>query len=183
MSEKNQKIIIGSKNPVKINAVKNAFSAMFPDVVFSCEGVSAPSGVADQPMTSEETLLGAENRVTYAKKHFQADWFVAIEGGVDNFNYGPATFAYIVIDNNRHVQVGRSSNLPMPQVVYQALCEGEELGHVMDRLFNTDNIKQKGGAMALLTNNLVTRESVYTMALTTALAPFINEQLFNMKVE
>ncbi|MFY8350366.1 inosine/xanthosine triphosphatase [Pseudoalteromonas sp. SSM20] len=180
MSKKSQKIIIGSKNPVKINAVKNAFSAMFQNVVFSCEGVSAPSGVADQPMTAEETLLGAENRVSYAKTHFQADWYVAIEGGVDNFNYGPATFAYIVIDNKQHVQVGRSSNLPMPKVVYQALCEGEELGHVMDRLFNTENVKQKGGAMALLTNNLVTRESVYTMAITTALAPFVNQQLFNV---
>lgn len=68
----------------------------------------------------------------------------------------------------------------MPNVVYSALCEGEELGHVMDRLFDTENIKQKGGAMALLTNNSVTRESVYTMAITTALAPFVNQQLFNL---
>lgn len=180
MSKESQKIIVGSTNPVKINAVSNAFSAMFPNIDFTCEGVFAPSEVADQPMTAEETLLGAKNRVAYTKAHFQADWYVAIEGGVDNFSYGPATFAYIVIDNKQHAQVGRSSNLPMPNVVYRALCEGEELGHVMDRLFDTENIKQKGGAMALLTNNLVTRESVYTMAITTALAPFVNQQLFNL---
>lgn len=48
----------------------------------------------------------------------------------------------------------------------------------MDRLFNTNNIKQKGGAMALLTNNLVTREGVYQLALLTALAPFVNPELF-----
>jgi non-canonical (house-cleaning) NTP pyrophosphatase len=33
--------------------------------------------------------------------------------------------------------------------------------------------------MALLTKGVVTRESVYTLALTTALAPFVNSELFN----
>jgi inosine/xanthosine triphosphatase len=179
MNKNKHKVIVGSQNPVKVNAVKTALESVFPDIEFAVTGVNAPSNVADQPMTSDETLLGAENRVAFIEQQFEADWHVAIEGGIDNFAYGPATFAYIVIAHQGQKQVGRSANLPLPNVVYQALQTGEELGHVMDRLFNTDNIKQKGGAMALLTKGVVTRESVYTLALTTALAPFVNSELFN----
>ena len=178
MSEVIQKIVVGSKNPVKVNSVLNALTQIFPDVKFEIEGVSAPSGVTEQPMDEAETLLGAKNRVEYIKRHHCADWYAAIEGGVDDFDYGPATFAYVVIEHQGYCQVGRSTNLPLPSSIYSALCQGEELGHVMDRVFNTDNIKQKGGAMALLTNGLVTRESVYTLALTTTIAPFINKELF-----
>ena len=58
-----KKVIITSKNPVKINAVKEGFKKMFPKEEFVVEGVSIPSGVADQPMSNEETMLGAKNRV------------------------------------------------------------------------------------------------------------------------
>ena len=178
MKKQQQTVIIGSKNPVKVNAVKSALTASFPNIEFICRGESAPSGVSDQPMTEHETLLGVQNRLDYVKKHFQSDWYAAIEGGVEQFEYGAATFAFIVISDGDITQVGRSSNLPLPNMIYQALCDGEELGHVMDRVFDTNNIKQKGGAMALLTDGLVTRESVYQLALTTALAPFKKVDLF-----
>ena len=48
----------------------------------------------------------------------------------------------------------------------------------MDRLFKTNNIKHKGGAIGLLTNGLETRESNYTQALILAMAPFLNPELY-----
>ncbi len=172
-------IIVGSKNPVKINAAKTAIATAFPHCEITCQGMHAPSLVPDQPMTEEQTKEGAVNRVNYCQQHAQADFYVAIEGGVDHFTYGSATFAYVVIVANGTQSIGRSANLPLPEVVFQALQQGEELGDVMDRLFNTDNIKQKGGAMALLTANHATREDVYTQSLILALAPFLNSELFN----
>jgi non-canonical (house-cleaning) NTP pyrophosphatase len=74
--------------------------------------------------------------------------------------------------------VFRSAILPLPKSVYRALEQGEELGTVMDQLFNTENIKQKGGAIGLLTNGRATRESNYTHALTLALAPFLHPELY-----
>ena len=68
--------------------------------------------------------------------------------------------------------MGRSANLPLPVSVYQALQRGEELGDVMDALFDTHNIKQKGGAIGLLTRHHATRQSVYQVALTLAMAKF-----------
>ena len=178
MTQKTLSITVGSNNPVKINAAKTAMSTVFSNCDISCQGMHAPSLVADQPMTEKETRLGAINRVNYCQQQSTADFYVAIEGGVDLFDYGCATFAYVVIATNDNKSIGRSANLPLPNVVYQSLQQGEELGHVMDRLFNTDNIKQKGGAMALLTKNHATREGVYTQALILALAPFLNSELF-----
>jgi inosine/xanthosine triphosphatase len=172
------KIIVGSKNPVKVNAAKFAFSRCYPECEIDCQGMNAPSNVAEQPITAAETLLGAQNRVRYCKTQKQADFYVAFEGGVDRFEYGPSTFAYVVIANQHKESVGRSAILPLPEKIYQALCDGEELGPLMDSLFDTDNIKQKGGAIGLLTNGLESREGNYRQAIILAMAPFLHRELY-----
>ncbi|WP_115717820.1 inosine/xanthosine triphosphatase [Gallaecimonas mangrovi] len=172
------KLIVGSTNPVKVAAAKAALAPFFADSQLQCEGVKAPSGVAEQPMTSSETRQGAINRVNWCQQHYQADFYLAMEGGVDEFEDGPATFAYVVIATTQQRSVGRSANLPLPPVIYQGLKQGEELGPLIDKLFGTTNIKHKGGAMGLLTRNQVTRQSTYQLALTLAMAPFLNAELF-----
>jgi inosine/xanthosine triphosphatase len=172
------KVLVGSLNPVKINAVQSALSPLFPDQQVECLGLDAPSKVADQPMTATQTRLGAINRVKFCQQQQPADFYIAIEGGVDVFDYGAATFAYVVIANNTRQSIGRSANLPLPDVVYQALQQGEDLGHVMDRLFKTKNIKQKGGAIGLLTNGNATRQGTYCQALTLAMSPYLHAELY-----
>jgi len=179
MNNKILKVIIGSKNPVKINATRSALSSLYPTLEIDCLGIHAPSLVSEQPMTEEETKKGAINRVAYCQQQHQADFYVAIEGGVDLFDHGPATFAYVVIANNSHQSIGRSAMLPLPNEVYSLLQQGEELGPVMDNMFNTVNIKQKGGAIGLLTNGKASRESDYNHALILAMAPFLNQALYN----
>lgn len=173
------KIVVGSLNPVKINAAKNAISQFFNIADLDCWGIDAPSGVAAQPMNVEETRQGAINRVKYCQQHHQADYYVAIEGGVDDLEDGPVTFAYVIVANQQHMSVGRSATLPLPKQVFQALQGGEELGSLMDNLFNTTNVKQKGGAIGLLTGGLASREGNYTQALILSLAPFLHPTLFD----
>ncbi|RLV59063.1 non-canonical purine NTP phosphatase [Parashewanella curva] len=172
------KIIVGSKNPVKIKASLQAIKAYFPNTNVEPQGVDAPSLVTDQPMTAAETRQGAINRVEYCKKHHKADFYIAIEGGVEQNQDGVFTFAYIVIDDLKQQRINRSAALPLPEIVYQKLTQGEELGNVMDDLFGTENIKQKGGAIGLLTQGLATRQSTYEQAITLAMAPFIHQDLF-----
>lgn len=179
LSPKSQiRIVVGSRNPVKINAAYHAFKTLFNEADIHCEGMDAPSGVAAQPMTEFDTRLGAINRVKYCQQTQTADFYVAMEGGVDHFDYGPATFAYIAIATQDTLSIGKGAQLPLPPQVYQALQQGEELGHVMDRLFSTENIKQKGGAIALLTQGQATRESNYTHAIILAMAPLLNPHLY-----
>lgn len=179
-------ILVGSKNPVKVNATVNAFKAYFPNAEIKAASIDAPSDVSDQPMSENETLLGAKNRVSFCKSVDQGldiegelTYFVAIEGGVNLFEYGPAAFAYVVINNEQQQAIGKSAELPLPMSVYQALNAGQELGDVIDTLFGTENAKQKTGAMGLFTNNLVTRQSTYEQALILALAKIVHPSLFN----
>ncbi len=171
-------IIVGSTNPIKINAAQTTIATFYPNASIQCQGMQAPSLVPEQPMTAEETKQGAINRVKYCQSRHEADFYFAMEGGVDLFEQGPATFAYLAIATKNQLSIGRSASLPLPIAVYQALKQGEELGHVMDRLFNTKNIKQQGGAIGLLTQHKATRESTYTQGLILAMAPILNPALF-----
>jgi inosine/xanthosine triphosphatase len=174
------KIIVGSKNPVKVHATEVALTQVLNTEELSVTGLNVSSGVPDQPMTEAQTRQGAINRVKACMQEVKGDWYIAIEGGVDNFIDGPATFAFVAICNGRQWSVGRSANLPLPASVFQALEQGEELGDVMDRLFQTKNIKQQGGAIGLLTHHLATRQSVYEIALILAMSPFMNEDIYTL---
>ncbi len=170
-----KKVIIASLNPAKINAVKSAFEAVFPNVILNFEGISAPSEVSDQPMTNEETKLGALNRVRNAKHAIQnGDYYVGLEAGIE----GDVTFAWMIIESQTHRGESRSASLMLPPEVLEKLQHANELGDVMDQVFGTDNIKQKGGAIGLLTQFQLTRSSVYHQALILALIPFINPEHF-----
>ncbi|PKF79371.1 non-canonical purine NTP phosphatase [Vibrio sp. vnigr-6D03] len=170
-----KKVIIASLNPAKINAVKSAFKEALPNEDFEYEGISVPSEVADQPMSNSETKSGAINRVKNARAEKpQAEFYVGLEAG----NEGNDTFAWMIIESGNKRGESRSSSLPLPPTVVRQLHQGIELGDVMDKTFGTDNIKQKGGAIALLTGNTLTRSSVYHQALVLALIPFINPDLF-----
>lgn len=175
------RVVVGSRNPVKIGAVRNALAPLYPGRLVECEGIAAPSGVPEQPMTAAETREGAINRMEYCRRHGGiADFYVALEGGVDVTADGPGTLGYVVIGGGDHVSVGSSAWLPLPPAVYEALLDGEELGPVMDRLFGTVNIKQQGGAIGLVTNGHATRESAYTQAIVMAMAPFLHPELYGL---
>lgn len=171
-------IVVGSKNPVKIQAAKQAFETNFDAYEVNVLGIDAPSGVSAQPMTQEETSQGAANRVANLLENNDADYYIAYEGGVDVFEDGPRTFAVICISDGKSQWFGQTATLPLPINVYQELLRGEELGDAMDRLFDTKNIKQRGGAIGQLTKEKETRASIYTSATLLALAPFNYPDLF-----
>ncbi len=161
-------VIVASLNPAKINAVKAAFEDVFNDEQFTFQGISVASEVPDQPISDLETKQGALNRVKNAKlADNKGDFYVGLEAG----NEGDFTFAWMVIESHSQRGESRSASLMLPPVVLEKLRTGKELGDVMDEVFATENIKQKGGAIGLLTNHLLTRSSVYHQALILALIP------------
>ena len=72
------RILVGSNNPVKINAVQRAFSK-FWDVEIS--NMEVDSGVSDMPMSDEESIKGALNRAMNAMQP-NIDFSVGLEGGL-----------------------------------------------------------------------------------------------------
>ncbi|MPW36790.1 non-canonical purine NTP phosphatase [Vibrio sp. B1Z05] len=169
------KVVVASLNPAKIKAVESAFSEVFPEQAFSFVGVSVDSGVSDQPMSNAETKRGAQTRVDNAKQAISdAQFYVGLEAGIED----NATFAWMIIESEQKHGESRSSSLMLPSKVLDLITQGKELGDAMDEVYSTINIKQKGGAIGILTNNRLSRSSVYHQALILALIPFNNADAF-----
>ena len=178
MSNYTQKVIITSKNPVKINAVSSGFTKAFPNTKFEFVAVAVSSGVSDQPMTDSETLLGAMNRIQNAKLDCKADFWVAIEGGIEEIDGELVAFAYILISTDSKNGISKTATFVLPQKVSELIKQGMELGDADDVVFGGNNSKQKNGSVGILTKDLITRTSFYDNSVILALIPFLNEDLY-----
>lgn len=174
------RLVIGSKNPVKVEAVRSGFTALFPETPCVTEGISVPSGVADQPMSEAETLFGAENRAAASRKaQTDADYWFGIEGGIAEINGELSVFAWIVtLSKNDGIGRGRTATFFLPPPVAALVRQGIELGEADDRIYGTSNSKQNVGAAGLLSNNVITRTTLYQPAVIMSLFPFKNPKLY-----
>jgi len=174
------KVIIGTKNPGKINGAKQALEGYFKDV--NIEGVNAPSEVNDQPV-NDETYMGAINRVKNAMKYaqqnnIQADLFMAIESGlVSNFGRWYITNVAVVSDNNGNFSTGLSASFPVPEKYVQDIKQNT-LATVMDKLFNESDLRSSTGGIGLLTHDKITRIDLNKQAFTMALTQFVNGKIW-----
>lgn len=175
-----KKVVVASLNPVKINAVRNAFRKMFPGEKFRVNSLSVPSGVADQPMTDQETLCGAFNRCQQALHQVpDADYHVGIEGGIIDSGEGMAAFAWIVILSHGNIGRGRTGTFFLPDRVARLVREGKELGDANDSVFEKENSKQANGAIGLLTGDIIDRTQLYQHGVLMALVPFRNPDFYS----
>ena len=153
---------------------------MFPGVIFELEQVNVPSGVADQPMCHAETLKGACNRVENAF-HVQpeADFWVGIEGGVEETNGQLSAFAWMVVNSKTLTGKSCSASFLLPPKVAELVRQGVEMGTADDIVFNMNNSKQQLGASGILTHRVIDRRKLYEHALILALIPFRNPELYS----
>ncbi len=175
------KILVGSKNPVKISSVETAFSKYFDKVEVS--GFDVDSKVSAQPV-NEETFEGAKNRaLALLQKNMNdklnADYFVGIEGGIiETYHRWFAFGGMCIINKEGKTGFGTSPHFELPKKVVDELLKGIELGDVMDRIQNESNTKQKQGAIGFFTNGVMSRTELYVPGLITALIPFLHQDLF-----
>ena len=176
-----KKVLVGSTNPVKIEAVRDSFLKFFDGVeVF---GINAQSGVNAQPV-NEDTFTGAKNRASFLKdmdmnEGLKADFFVGIEGGISRqFEKWFALGVMCIINSEGKTGYGTSPLFELPDSITEELLDGTELGDVMDRLTGEGNTKQKGGAIGFFTKGIMDRKELYVQGLITALIPFLNEELY-----
>ncbi|PTB60556.1 hypothetical protein M431DRAFT_71384 [Trichoderma harzianum CBS 226.95] len=175
------RVIVASRNNVKISAAKEAFGGMFPSAAFSFTGLNVPSGVADQPMTDAETLQGARNRARNARDaEPQADYWVGIEGGVDDSGDAMETFAWVSTSTSTSAtkteRMGRARTAAFfqPEEVARLVRGGMELGPAGDQVFGSENSRAHSGSIGLLTGDLIKRSAYYVPAVIGALIPFRN---------
>ena len=175
------KILVGSKNPVKVKSVEEAFSLYFQNV--TAEGIEVDPGVPIQPV-NDETYIGAQNRAMKLKEindrqNLGADFFVGIEGGIaKQYNRWFAFGCMCIIDKEGNKAFGNSPQFELPEVVNKKLLAGIELGEVMDEILNEQNTKQKQGAIGFFTNGVMNRKELYIEGLKVAIIPFLHKEMF-----
>jgi hypothetical protein len=106
MEKRKNIVVVGSKNPIKIDCARRSFKKLLGDEkvidgeTFEFLGVDVPSGVSDQPKSDEETLKGATNRARNAfLQKRDADYWFGVEGGIEERKETKEleAFAWIVV--------------------------------------------------------------------------------------
>ncbi|MFH1054329.1 MAG: inosine/xanthosine triphosphatase [Candidatus Woesearchaeota archaeon] len=175
------KVLVGSENPVKIDAVREAFSKYFEDV--ETIALKVDSDVADQPL-NDDTFIGAKNRALHLRridneKILGADFFIGIEGGIIQLNSTWFVLgAMCIIDKDGNIGFGTTSLFQLPDQIIDEILQGKELGDVIDRITGEQNSKQKNGAVGYFTKDVVSRKSYYVNGIIKALIPFLNKEHF-----
>ncbi len=175
------KILVGSKNPVKIDSVKEAFANYFEDI--EVVGIDVDPDVSVQPI-NDETFVGAKNRAMKLmelnrSQNLGAEYFVGIEGGIANqFNKWFAFGCMCVVDKEGKIGFGTSPHFELPLKVVEKLLQGIELGDVMDEIMNQQNTKQRHGAIGFFTNGVMNRKGLYIEGLKVAIIPFLHKEMY-----
>ncbi|SDN03530.1 DUF84 family protein [Sediminibacillus halophilus] len=151
------KIYIGSMNPAKIKAVKNVFPE---DEVVEMD---VASKVSLQPFSDEETMEGAVNRARECASMNPDSIGIGLEGGVMELNEELYLCNWgALISENGKTFLASGARIPLPHEVAAQLEKGIELGEVMDEFAQRQDIRKKEGAIGIFTNELVSREEMFT---------------------
>lgn len=166
-------LAVGSRNPIKIDAVEKTLERYEPTVI----AVDVDSGVDEQPWSIEETITGAENRAQRALAATDADYGVGLEGGVARLDGAPGLSLIMwgaVTDGDR-MERGGGPSIRLPDSVARKLTDGAELGPVMDDLLGAEDVAEKEGAAGALTGGLTDRTRALGDAVASSFGPFVTE--------
>lgn len=173
---------VGSKNPAKVEAVRDAFEKM--GYTAEVVGMDVPSGVSDQPFSDEETVEGAVNRAKAVMQMnldpaLPLDYAVGLEGGVVETAFGVFVCNWgAVCDRNGVVGIGGGHRVQLPPVITIDLHKGVELGTAIDNLTGGMDIKKKEGTIGVLTNNQITRRLMFRDVVLCAFAKFYHPEWY-----
>ncbi len=176
------RVAVGSENPVKIAAVKNVILRIWTDT--DIVAVKVPPGVSEQPTSDEEAIKGATKRALLSLEKTNADLGIGLEGCTVDTKYGMFVSGWVVVtDKNGEIGLGGGGKLLLPEKIASEVRKGRELGPVVDEFVGGHNIKQKQGAVGVLTNNLVSRTGAFERCVMYALTKFINPQHYELHLK
>ncbi|OLS23374.1 MAG: Non-canonical purine NTP phosphatase [Candidatus Heimdallarchaeota archaeon LC_2] len=162
-------IIVGSTNPAKVNAVREAAMAYWENI--EVIGHSVPSRVSSMPMSKQEIRFGAKSRAEYLSKNYESWLSVGNEGGAALIAGDWYLFGSTYVSDGKNSSWGGELQMRLPDEMIAGLNEGKiELGTVIDKMTNRKDVKKQEGAIGLLTQMKLTRSQVFKMSAMQALA-------------
>lgn len=168
------KIILGSTNPVKIEAVRLALSSAFSEL--EVVSVEVKSGVADQPRTQEETRLGSVNRAKSALLRVEGDIGLGLEGGIYKLEDEIWNTVWCsAVDLKGKITSVSGLNFKLPSKLIPLVSQGQEVGPAMDLLLNRKNTKQQEGMMGIVTQGILSRGEAYSSLVKLAVGRLLSD--------
>ncbi len=179
------KINIGSKNPVKVNAVKETLLEypLFSEAEVT--GVGVESGVSDQPKSIQETIQGAKNRALACFN--DCDYSVGHESGlieVPETKTGFMNTDFCVIYDGKEFHVGSAPLFEYPiEAINLVIEKGLDIIQAFKHmgLDKEGDLGSKGGAISVLTNKRLDRKECTKIATRMALIHLENKDLYTVK--
>jgi inosine/xanthosine triphosphatase len=176
------KIIVGSKNPSKVEAVKEILNDYNDFSKAEVIGLEVSSGVDNQPKSLDETIKGAMNR---AKACFiDCDYSIGLESGlmkIPHTKTGYMDFTCCAIFDGKNVCLGLSSCFEYPKEITRlVLEEGIDINQAFIKKGLTKNPKlgSAEGAIGFLTKGRVIRREYTKQAIQMALIHLENPDLY-----
>ncbi|WP_026693622.1 DUF84 family protein [Peribacillus kribbensis] len=152
-----KKAAIGSKNPMKVKAVKDVLDE------FEILSMEAKSGVSEQPLSDEETITGAINRAKQCVDELQAEIGFGLEGGVLQTERGVFLCNWgALASKGGEVFIAGGARIPLPEEIGKRLMNGEELGPIMNDYTERHNVSKKEGAIGVFTNERIVRSDMFS---------------------
>jgi inosine/xanthosine triphosphatase len=185
-------IAVGSNRKPKLNAVAEALASLGPALGFAGSpeilGFDVESGVGHTPLTREESMRGARQRAEalaqLARERNEAwQYFVGLEGGLDSAEENGHRRVFLeswaFVSDGARGYYGRSGAVELPEALaYEVLERGTELSVAIDRFAGSAGIRDAQGAWGVLSNNLITRQEAFRVAIVAAFAPFYNSRMY-----
>ena len=134
--------------------------------------------MGDQPVNLE-IYNGARNRVDnsmeYAKENgLEYDYYFAIESGIANvLGRWEIVNIAVIKDKDGYESFGSSAGFPVPEKYVDKIIEND-LGCVMDEIFNESELGKGKGGIGMLTKDNITRIDLTKDAFIMALTQFVN---------
>ncbi len=143
------------------------------------EALNVPSGVGAMPLGEDAVRAGAHARARAALERSGADVAFGLEGGAI-LEARDAWLTGHVVAVTRDGRLGEAAwgRMLLPHVAAERLRAGEELGDIIDDLFERKESKRQAGAIGILTEGAMSRTDAFAYLVAMACAPLLHPDLY-----
>jgi inosine/xanthosine triphosphatase len=185
-------VAVGSTRKPKLGAVQDALASigklLAPEKQIEIVGVEVESGVSHTPVSREELMQGARQRAEAianlaAQNHEPWNYFVGLEGGLDvvqeNGQRRVFLESWAYVSNGARGFFGRSGSIEVAEAIAEEVVDrGVELSIAIDQFAGEIGIRDAQGAWGVLSDNLISRQDSFRIAVIAAFAPFYNAKMY-----
>ena len=174
-------VVLGSRNPAKVEGVRRAFAMFFSGV--EVRPIDSSAVAKAQPRGLDEMTAGATARARFALSQAGGEFGVGVEAGI--FTIGEVYFdnqVAALVDHQGRVSLGHSAGYSLPKDDMEALFnEGSELERWAEKISGITGVGDKGGLVHYLTKGKLSRADLTEQCVVTALIPYLHPDIYGFQ--